>query len=259
MAAGFVALALRNPQRAVALRAKFMRKDAAYEKVFSEKIPITLWPTIGHILKRVDEALVRKRPTKAFGEHFLKGWRYLSAFCAASRHFGSFCYTRKQLLDLGLSEISQGEIEEIIDVLWLTRDLHASNKQWTKNMNVIRGCRAIADRFGTQGFEEWLHHGRIQLHETTNQRNETRVEISQEFLNRVNDILPEQPWKPGVEVEIIRSLGCTRDEYFSATNELIRLGIRYQQKDGVVYNKDGTVFCYDSDRVDPETMCLFDN
>lgn len=258
IAAGFVALALKNPQRALPLRAKFMRTDVAYETVFSEKTPITLWPTIGHILKRVDAALEDKRPSQAAGEHFLKGWRYLSAFCVVSRHFGSFNYTRKQLQDLDSNDIPREQFDEVIDALWQAKDARSSNKQWAKASNIVNACQAIVDRFGTTCLDEWLHHGRIQIHELSRQKSLKTVVVTQDFVDKVDELLPEQPWKPGVEISIIKSLSCTKEEYFSATRQLIHDGRRNQQRDGVVYNVDGQVVCIDPERVDPETLRLID-
>jgi hypothetical protein len=85
-----------------------------------------------------------------------------------------------------------------------------------------------------------------------------QVTVSPELVKRVNELLPEQPWKPGIEVAIIETMGCTREEYFSATHQLIRNGLRYRQRDGVVYDADGNVGCFDPDRVDPDTLRLID-
>lgn len=258
MAAGFVALALKNPQKAIALRSKFMRSDVAYETVFSEKTPITLWPTIGKMLKRVDAVLEKKRPSRATGEHFLKGWRYLSAFCIVACHFGLFNYSRKQLLSLDVNAISQASFEEVIDALWQVRDARSTNKRWTKADNVVRACQAVASRFGTTGLDEWSHHGRIGLQESPRQQSQTTVPVAPEFVDEVDELLPDQPWKPGIEVSIIKTLGCTREEYFSATKQLIRDGRRNQQRDGVVYGANGEVVCIDPERVDAETRQLLE-
>lgn len=261
MAAGFVALVLKNPQRAVGLRARFMRVPASYEAIFSDNTPITLWPTIGHILKRVDEALEIYRPGKcslASGENYLKGWRYISAFCIVARHFGTFDYTRAQFGSLVATQINSTHMQEIIDTLWHARERHATNKQWVKSYVVEQGCKSVADKFGTNGLAEWLAHGRRQIVEAPWKRKHADVAITDEFVEKVNGLLPEQPWKPGIEKAIIETLGCSRDEYFAATNKLIEDGTRYRQHNGVVYDSEGNVLCFDKDRVDPDTMSLIE-
>lgn len=258
IAAGFVALALRNPQRAVGLRSRFMRTDSAYNTVFSEKTPITLWPTIGHVLKRVDKTLEAKRPSQSTGEHFLKGWRYLSAFCVVSRHFGTFNYSRKQLQGLDAGNISEQAFVEVVNALWETRNERLSNKQWAKATSIRRACQAVSERFGTKDLDEWLRHGRIQLHESTRSKSPKGVVVTREFVDKVDALLPEQPWKPGMEKSILETLGCTRDQYFQATAQLIKEGRRNQQKDGVVYGPDGKVLSIDPERVDPDTLQLIE-
>lgn len=258
MAGGFVALALRNPQRAVALRARFMRTDAAYNTIFSEKTPITLWPTIGHVLKSVDQTLEAKRPPQAAGEYFLKGWRYLTAFCVVARHFGTFNYSMKQLQGLNSNDITQEAFVEVVDALWDTRNERLSNKQWAKAASIERACKAVADRFDTRNLDDWLRYGRIQLHEPKRNKPSKDVVVTQEFIDKVDELLPEQPWKPRAEVSIIEALSCTRDEYFEATHQLIKAGRRNEQRDGIVYDANGEVFSFDPDRVDPDTLRLIE-
>lgn len=256
IAAGFVALALKNPQKAVGLRSRFMRTDESYNTVFSEKTPITLWPTIGKVLKRVDRTLELKRPSQAAGEHFLKGWRYISAFCVVASHFGTFNYSQKQLNELHADDIPDDNFSDVVDVLWEVRNNRLSNKQWAQAVSVRNACQAITDRYGTKDLDEWLHHGRKELHERARKKMSKNVSVTQEFVEKVDSLLPAQPWKPGTEVSIVKALGCTRDEYFAATSRLINDGRRNKQKDGVVYDANGEVLCVDPERVDPNTLQL---
>ena len=83
-----------------------------------------------------------------------------------------------------------------------------------------------------------------------------RKEVTWEFISQVNEILPEQPWKPGVHIEVCSKLGCIKPDYFSAVAILIEEGLRYTQKDGVVFDQDGNVISIDSERVDLESLKL---
>jgi hypothetical protein len=83
-----------------------------------------------------------------------------------------------------------------------------------------------------------------------------KKEVTMEFALKVNEILPDQPWKPGVHKEIISKLSCTNSEYFDAVKLLIEEGERYNQKDGVVYDEEGNVLIIDEERVDSETLQL---
>ena len=55
---------------------------------------------------------------------------------------------------------------------------------------------------------------------------------------------------------ITKKLRCTNSQYFAAVDMLISEGLRYRQKDGVVYDLEGNVVCFDKDRVDPDSLKL---
>ncbi len=68
-----------------------------------------------------------------------------------------------------------------------------------------------------------------------------------ELVSQINDLLPMQPWKPGIHRNIIKEVKCTNNEYFSAVNKLIEDGLRNKQVNGVVYGQDGNVISFDED------------
>ena len=80
--------------------------------------------------------------------------------------------------------------------------------------------------------------------------------VTMEFALKVNELLPPQPWKPGIHSDILGKLECTRSEYFDAVKVLIEEGLRFRQKDGVVYDDRGNVMSFDPERVDEDTLKL---
>lgn len=261
LAAGFITLSLKNPQKASALKSKFMRVEESYNKVFSERTPILLWPIIGHLFKRIDIALEKKRPVKGLGEHFLKKWRYISAFCVVSRFFGTFDYNRNNLKDLDLTVFSEIYIDEVVNVIFSSKKTgSASSKQRTKAPDYKSTCQKVANHFAIDGLITWLQSGRIPLYNQASEAFEPEVlektDITQDFIDQVDNLLPKQPWKPGIHRAIMEKLNCSKKEYFAATYQLIKTGRRYKQKDGVLYNQEGEVISYDADRVDPDTLKL---
>ena len=74
---------------------------------------------------------------------------------------------------------------------------------------------------------------------------------------KVNELLPPQPWKPGVHMQVTEKLRCSNKECFQSVQLLIDEGIRNKQVDGVVYDSDGNVITFDPERVNPETLELF--
>ncbi|MFQ2072559.1 hypothetical protein ACK33Z_06025 [Aeromonas veronii] len=88
-----------------------------------------------------------------------------------------------------------------------------------------------------------------------NTKSKQAIDLS--FALKVNELLPKQPWKPGIHKIITKELQCTNNQYFQAVQLLIDEGYRNKQIDGVVYDADGDVIAFDPDRVNPETMQLF--
>lgn len=71
----------------------------------------------------------------------------------------------------------------------------------------------------------------------------------EDLLRVVNQLLPQQPWKIGVHVDIATHLGSKPYIVHAAIAELIRRGKRLRQRDGVVYGEDGKVVAVDPERV----------
>jgi hypothetical protein len=72
---------------------------------------------------------------------------------------------------------------------------------------------------------------------------------SEALVLQVNDLLPAQPWKPGVHRAVASQLGCSPALVSAAIKELVRSGMRQQQKDGVVYDPSGQIVAVDEERV----------
>lgn len=266
IATGYVALVLKNPQRATRLKPRFMRSEEAYKCVFSDETPIELWPIIGHLLKRVERAIATARSsnnngTTSTGELFLKRCRSVVAFCCVAKHFNSFNFSVKDLLSLSVSDMPDENLEEVARTIIEARDTINNTKRLEKDNHVKKVCAIVAEVYQIQDLEDWFRYGRKELIDdgVPNLKSKDRKQtITPEFLTKLNELLPEQPWKPGMQKAIIKELNCTSGEYFAATNLLIQKGLRYMQKDGVLYDSDGHVVGYDEKRVDPVTMKLID-
>ena len=79
------------------------------------------------------------------------------------------------------------------------------------------------------------------------------MHVTAEFVALVDSRLPEQPWKPGIHLRLMSQLNCTKKEIAAAINDLIERGIRFQQKDGIVYDPSGKVVAVDASRQNAET------
>lgn len=256
LASGFVNLILKSPYKASTLKSRFMRSEESYEMVFSNKQPLLVWPKISFILKIIDEVLEELRPIKkGANEKFLKKWRHITSLITISRLLNKFDFNANDLININNAVITKEEIlktfmfmKEIIPDL-LDKNYPNQNKLY------LNLCKEASTKFNIQNIniiEKTSH-----FKEKGPSKNK-KVEVSMELALRINDLLPPQPWKPGIQSDITKKVKCTYNEYFSAVEKLIEEGLVYRQKDGVVYDLDGNVLTFDEDRVNSDTLELKD-
>jgi len=260
VASGYVNLILKSPSKAASLRTRFMRSDEAYNLVFSSKAPLEVWPKIAASLKKTDEVLERLRPLqKAAHDKFLKKWRQITCFLTISRILGKYDFNANELARFNVDLLTDNEIEvswQLISTFYsLLTDKYISG---TKH-NVLSICKEASRLYGISGIE------RIERidHEFVNRKvklrpkaNDKEVVVDMDFALKINDLLPMQPWKPGIHKEITAQINCDNKQYFAAVKLLIDEGLRNRQEDGVVYDTEGNIICFDPERVNPASMEL---
>jgi hypothetical protein len=252
-AAGYVALILKTPHQAASLRSKFMRSEAMYDAVFSERTPLAVWPTIVRILKRVDAELELLRPQARATEKFLKGWRYITAFLAVAELLGKFTYSAQELAALDPMRVTSSAVRAI----WLELNSRVTTAKplakWTSRGNVLSACRDFAASHGISGEKALASFSG--LSPIRNARSPHRAPTD-EFVELVRGALSPQPWKPGVHLSVCAQLKCGPPELFAAVERLIEDGSFLRQQDGVLFDAEGNVVAFDAERVDPQTLEL---
>lgn len=258
VAAGAIALILKNPARAIKLKSKFMRSDEAYGKVFSNSFPIGCWPKVVSILKIVDLHLDRLRlEVSGQKDKFTGTWRAPIAFFSTSLLLKNFNFNLKELCSLNESNIS---FEMVRDLFHLVNEQNTTgrNPRQLKNSFSRTGelkrhefirkcCDVIASKYN---FSPENSIGAIEFSVRFDRYNEmearwikagTEHNFPEGFLEQVDAILPQQPWKRSVHKEIAQCLSCSPSFAHAAIDELIRQGKRFRQVDGVVYDATGAV------------------
>ena len=253
IAAGYVGFVLKDLHNAPLLRSKFMRSPEAYDEVFSEKAPIEVWPQIATILKRTDSVLDELRPKAAGTDKFLKNWRYIVSYAAVSILLGKLDFTAEDLVSFDTNKLTNKKIEEVW--YWLNTNLEfiAKSGKWISRNNVLSAFKLLEKEFGIAGLkslEAKLSQSEKGVHK------HMRPPVTAEFIGNVKALLPPQPWKPGIHKKICEKLNCDNYMYSAAVEALIEDGYFYQQKDGVLYDREGNVVSFDKERVDSETMQL---
>jgi hypothetical protein len=225
--------------------------------VFNENVTLEVWPKIVQVLKRVDDQLEHLRPLGKGADRFLKGWRYITAFILLSQHFRRFNFSANDLAKLDLSIVTPAEIERVWTQLCaiVPSDTRGA---WTSLRAVLRACEVSARTHGVANLM-CLHKTTFEPLPTGESRRPSPSPTSPpsgELIARIKAALPPQPWKPGLHRRIASEVGCDLPTYFAAVAQLIEDGDVHRQKDGVVYDADGNVICFDPERVDPDTLEL---
>ncbi|MEM7549807.1 MAG: AIPR family protein [Bacteroidota bacterium] len=258
IASGYVNLILKSADQASRLKSRFMRSESSYERVFSESTDLNVWPKIAFVLKSTDNFLEIMRPVGAGGgERFLKSKRQFLSFLTVSRLLASFNFSAMDLVQLDLNRYTNDELR----ISWnLMESLNSESGYRPKIQKsyLNRLCIKASETWKTKDLERIVKGKQIDIKfkRSKGQKLKEIKKMTMEFAMQVNTLLPPQPWKPGVDREIVEKLNCTRSEYFDAVKLLIDGGLRNVQKDGVVYDLDGNVISFDPERVDEDSLKL---
>jgi hypothetical protein len=241
VAAGYIALVLRNPGVAIKVKSKFMRKPGAYAEVFSEQAPLHVWPAIVDVLKRAEQVLETVRPKGSKGDRFLARSRNLLGFLAVARIFGTFNYSVAQLVALDRALLTDELLRETWDSIQKARRLKRDDGVPSANV----ACVSVATQFGIAGIETV---GRRTLPGMQRTHKSDVLDVDEDFIQLVHKELPAQPWKPGTHTAVARKLNVRPGKVYTAIEMLVARGAWLRQRDGIVY-RDGQVVAIDETRV----------
>jgi len=208
LASAMVALVLRNPSSATKLKSKFMRKQESYDRVFSSRLPIEVWPIIVEAYKRVDACLGTVSSSHNRGERFLSNWRPLTSLLLVAKILGKFSYSIKELMEIDVNKFTPGDAQAAWDVIETVQRawnlVPESERPKRIRHSFFTACYEEASaRFGLVGKErigaQEVHSGGIER--------PPEEPLSPEFVNAVNVVLPDQPWKPGMHYGVAAALG----------------------------------------------------
>ena len=241
-----MALLLRAPGKASGLRQRFMRNAGSYRRIFSDKLDLGVWPKIVSILRFVDSALSPIQDRHTQRDKFLKRWRYLVALILVSKHLGTFAFNDKKLATFNVSVCTNEDVRAI----WVLVQQRCGpspglSPRRVKATLVKQLCEDAAVAFGLTAVEA-VDSGTYTKGEDTE---DDDAALNEEVLEKVDRVLPNQPWKPGVHRTIASALNVPSVQVYAAIQELIVRGRRQRQVDGVVFDVNDNVVAIDSERV----------
>lgn len=253
VAAGYIGLVLKSPLTASTIRSKFMRSEDAYGKVFSDAIPLKVWPVIAKLLKRVDAGLEVLRPKGSGTDKFLKKWRYLVALLIVSKTFGKFSFSASELVDINVDDIGNQSIRNIWDVVHGYAKSESISLGLNSRSSIERICECYAREHNIKDFASIT--GRPAPF-TESQLTITKEIPTAELIERVFSVLPPQPWKVGSHREVLAKMNCSKALFSASIDALVDDGRIFRQRNGVLYDRDGSVVGFDAERVDPQSLRL---
>ena len=234
LAYGYVTLIMKLPYRAVKLKSKFMNRPQQYQLVFSEDIPIQIWPVIAKILRKVDKVIEANR-SKLYDNisthNLLKYMRNIVSFLAISIIFGKFNFSAKELIDINIEDLTE---ELIINVFEQVKKIEKEYRCMRKKKVVMMVCEKFAENNGIKDFEKISKRPDELL-----EREEYK--LTEEFIQDVKNNLPKQPWAVGTHSRIAKKLNVYTPKVSQAIRELIQRGDIYLQKNGILYDKNGNI------------------
>lgn len=232
LASGYVALILKLPHRAAMLKSKFMNNPVEYQRVFSEKSDLRVWPKIATILRSVDKEAEKNRArVKAGTDTYLRTVRPMVAILSVAKCTGRFCFSEQDLINL--ASIEQKVIEVIVDdvVSAINADETIRSIKDVRHPQKMKGIiETLGKKYGIPDFAGIRSRPDITANKS----------ITEDFLKRVAEALPPQPWPMGIHKEIARQLECNPSAVSQAISIQVDRGVFRKQINGVLVDTEET-------------------
>lgn len=249
LATGAVALLLKNPIKSSKLRQKHLRTPEAYNAVYSEHFPLNAWPIVASLIRSAENAITRAykaRRVPQQGQH-LAAWRGLLAYVAAARVCGTFSFNHQDLVAIDAESLT----DIFMDESWLAIRQAVGAPGSTK-LSAVQIMKVSSALHATWGITGHPADGKRELpipELHSSQLNKVHRFEHEDFLLQVSGLLPPQPWKPRVHIRVADALSAKPDRVSNAIQILIARGVWLQQRDGVVFDKDGNEVARDESRL----------
>ena len=248
LASALIAMVFKNPYKAYRLKSKFMQSEKRYSEVFSDKLPLLMWPIITRTFLCARDYILT---TRLGGDDSIKLMTSLVpvlCLCVLAKRFDNFRYSISDLLSLEKSFPSFADFKEILDSV-PPNMLEGKNKINRSSYRRVAEpfVSKVASRFNipyVANVGKW-HPASEEVAARTIVRAD---QPSAELIEEVNRLLPRQPWPRGIDETVARALKVRRSLVSAAINVLISQGRWMIQRDGVIYDEAGNAIAVDASR-----------
>jgi hypothetical protein len=248
IAAGSVALLLKNPIKSSKLRQKNLRTPEAYQIVYSETLPLNAWPVVASLIRAAENTIVRSHKARrsAQGQH-LSAWRGVLAYVALARVYGTCAFKHQDVVAIDLTQVT----DVFMDECWtaISQAVGSPGSMKVSESQMMKITSAMGSKWGVQGHPTDGKRDLPTPAPVTGPAAQPRRPESEEFLKSVSDALPPQPWKPGIHIQIAGAIGSKPNRVTKAIQTLIARDVWLQQRDGIVFDRDGKEVARDMSRV----------
>jgi hypothetical protein len=205
LAACVLSLVFKNPARAPKLKTRFMRNPISYAAVFSEDFPLSVWPVIVSLTKKVeDELLPFRHGSIELGDRFIAKWRGLVSLICVARLLGKFDYSIYELLGVSPDSISSILVAEVWQPIQAARASNMKANSFRKPGFVVQQCEEAAATFGLSGVASV---GRRQL--PSDPAASGAGPLNAVLLEAVEKLLVQFGTNPAPHKTIAEQLGCS--------------------------------------------------
>lgn len=230
LATGYVSLIQKNPRLAARLKQKTIK--AYYNDIFDSNNNLAIWPVIVKIQRKVESFLSSKKESGG-SEGFLKSWRAIFSFLATSVVLKDFAYSEKAFITLcDKMELFTNEIFEDIYFSFVNSyGIGVFGKKWLPKIKINEVVDFLEKKYSINHIQSIkIDMLRMNI-----------VSVNAEFISKVEQMLPKQPWPIGIHREIASKFKCYPSAVSDAISALIDSGKVYRQKDGILFDDEDNV------------------
>ena len=134
---------------------------------------------------------------------------------------------------MNISEYNENLISETLKDILEIKSLEINHMRWKKRSFILEICSTIAQKYKINGFE--MIKSKNSIYDFY------KLDLDENFILKVKENLPIQPWKRGMHIKLAKKLNCHEFKVSRAIDILIERGEVYKQKDGQLFDTEGNI------------------